>query len=59
MTVRLISEKFNMLVKYQYRSDASPSKKGAGQTSTKDFEFYTVVDLGPVVPKEERKVDDF
>lgn len=56
-----------MLVKYQYRSDdtggdgidASPSKKGAGQTSTKDFEFYTVVDLGPVVPKEERKVDDF
>ncbi|KAF8906152.1 dynactin p62 family-domain-containing protein [Mucidula mucida] len=63
--------KFNMLVKYQYRSDdpsleggdgvdSSPSKKGP-QTTTKDFEFYTVVDLGPVVPREDRKasVDDF
>ncbi|KIY63493.1 dynactin p62 [Cylindrobasidium torrendii FP15055 ss-10] len=51
--------KFNMLVKYQYKlpedQGDSPSKKPV----VKDFEFYTVVDLGPVVAKEERRIDDF
>ncbi|KAF7364907.1 hypothetical protein MVEN_00361200 [Mycena venus] len=62
--------KFNMLVSYTYRSDdPAPSETdGDGPTSkaaavgkppeTKTFAFYTVVDLGPIIPREEpRSVD--
>lgn len=54
---------FNMLVSYTYRSDDPlPSEDGAGTPSrtvvkspeVKTFSFYTVVDLGPVVAKEEK-----
>lgn len=57
--------KFNMLVSYTYRSDDPlPSEDGAGTPSrtvaktpeVKTFTFYTVVDLGPILPREE-KVD--
>ena len=50
---------FNMLVSYTYRSDdpgptegieASPSK--SKQPETKTFAFYTVVDIGNIIPKE-------
>ncbi|KAJ3817466.1 dynactin p62 family-domain-containing protein [Lentinula raphanica] len=56
--------KFNMLVAYTYRSDdpapseghdVSPSKKA----ETKTFAFYTVVDLGNIIPKEESRVDPY
>ena len=54
-----------MLVKYQYRAD-DPSLEGNDvsptkglKAQTKDFEFYTVVDLGPVVAKDDRRMDDF
>ncbi|KIK69759.1 hypothetical protein GYMLUDRAFT_151048 [Collybiopsis luxurians FD-317 M1] len=56
--------KFNMLVAYTYRSDepapseshdVSPSKKAALETKT--FAFYTVVDLGAIIPKDEPRVD--
>ncbi|KAF9061428.1 dynactin p62 [Rhodocollybia butyracea] len=52
--------KFNMLVAYTYRSDdptpseghdISPSKKAVPETKT--FAFYTVVDLGAIIPKDE------
>lgn len=55
--------KFSMLVSYTYRSDDPlPSEDGAGTPSrtlvkspeVKTFSFYTVVDLGPVVAKEEK-----
>ncbi|KAJ7791228.1 dynactin subunit 4 [Mycena olivaceomarginata] len=61
--------KFNMLVSYTYRSDdPAPSegarrpgrrRQGAGKPpETKTFAFYTVVDLGPIIPREEpRHVD--
>jgi dynactin-4 len=54
-----------MLVSYTYRSDDPlPSEDGAGTPSrtvvkspeVKTFTFYTVVDLGPILPREE-KVD--
>ncbi|KAK7048646.1 dynactin subunit 4 [Favolaschia claudopus] len=56
--------KFNMLVSYTYRSDdAAPSESNdEGATSkaavarppeTKTFAFYTAVDLGPIIPREE------
>ncbi|KAG1843004.1 dynactin p62 family-domain-containing protein [Suillus subalutaceus] len=57
--------KFNMLVSYTYRSDDPlPSEDGVGTPSrtvaktpeVKTFTFYTVVDLGPILPREE-KVD--
>lgn len=57
--------RFNMLVSYTYRSDDPlPSEDGAGTPSrtivktpeVKTFTFYTVVDLGPILPREE-KVD--
>ncbi|KAI0269999.1 dynactin p62 family-domain-containing protein [Gloeopeniophorella convolvens] len=56
------SVKFNMLVSYTYRSDdplveddvrATPSRKEKAP-EMKTFSFYTVVDLGMVVPREER-----
>ncbi|KAL0571223.1 hypothetical protein V5O48_010730 [Marasmius crinis-equi] len=59
--------KFNMLVSFTYRSDdpgpadsvtASPTKtKGGSGMETKTFAFYTVVDLGVIVPKEEVRHD--
>ncbi|KAJ3860220.1 dynactin p62 family-domain-containing protein [Lentinula edodes] len=58
--------KFNMLVAYTYRSDdpapseghdISPSKKAALETKT--FAFYTVVDLGNIIPKEEARIDPY
>ncbi|KAJ7263174.1 dynactin subunit 4 [Mycena haematopus] len=64
--------KFNMLVSYTYRSDdpaPSESNDAEGTSSkaaavagkppeTKTFAFYTVVDLGPIIPREEpRNVD--
>lgn len=56
---------FNMLVSYTYRSDdpvepgdGSPTKPSASKApETKTFAFYTVVDLGVIVPKEEPKLD--
>ncbi|PCH39894.1 hypothetical protein WOLCODRAFT_136543 [Wolfiporia cocos MD-104 SS10] len=60
--------KFNMLVSYTYRSDdpepaddemATPSRGHASSRAPdmKTFSFYTVVDLGPVVPRDESRVD--
>lgn len=55
-----------MLVSYTYRSDdpspsegndGSPSKAGSKAPETKTFAFYTVVDLGLIIPKEEPKGD--
>jgi dynactin-4 len=53
---------FNMLVSYTYRSDdPAPSEgndgDGPSKTSTKPpevktFAFYTVVDLGQIIPRE-------
>ncbi|KAF9262854.1 hypothetical protein L218DRAFT_973290 [Marasmius fiardii PR-910] len=61
--------KFNMLVSFTYRSDdptpsesndmGSPSKAGSKAMETKTFAFYTVVDLGAIIPKEEANhIDD-
>ncbi|KAJ7486170.1 dynactin p62 family-domain-containing protein [Mycena galericulata] len=61
--------KFNMLVSYTYRSDdptPSESNDAEGTTSKaaagkppeiKTFAFYTVVDLGPIIPREEPRVE--
>ncbi|KAJ7039514.1 dynactin p62 family-domain-containing protein [Mycena alexandri] len=61
--------KFNMLVSYTYRSDdptpsesndaeGTPSKAAVGKPpEIKTFAFYTVVDLGPIIPKEEPRID--
>ncbi|KAH7885427.1 dynactin p62 family-domain-containing protein [Phlebopus sp. FC_14] len=55
--------KFNLLVSYTYRSDDPlPSEDGVGTPSrtatkapeVKTFSFYTVVDLGPIVHKDDR-----
>ena len=58
-----------MLVQYTYRSDDPvPSESGEGggtdtkastnkSPETKTFEFYTVVDLGEIIPKGEPKAD--
>lgn len=59
-----------MLVSYTYRSDdptpsegneagnVVPSKTVAAKPAeVKTFAFYTVVDLGPIVPKEEPKLE--
>lgn len=58
------SVKFNMLVSYTYRSDdPAPSESGdmdghnARAPEIKTFSFYTVVDLGPIIPREEVKLD--
>ena len=56
--------KFNMLVSYTYRSDdpsvdddpeAAPRSptKASGGGEVKTFSFYTVVDLGGIVPREQ------
>ncbi|KAJ7627543.1 dynactin p62 family-domain-containing protein [Mycena polygramma] len=61
--------KFNMLVSYTYRADdptpsesnkaeGTPFKAAAGKApETKTFAFYTVVDLGPIIPREEPRID--
>ncbi|KAJ3747513.1 dynactin p62 family-domain-containing protein [Lentinula detonsa] len=58
--------KFNMLVAYTYRSDdpapseghdVSPSKKAVPETKT--FAFYTIVDLGNIIPKEDPRIDSY
>lgn len=54
-----------MLVSYTYRSDdPAPSEGNEGSSKatqkppeTKTFAFYTVVDLGPIIPKEEPRAD--
>ena len=53
-----------MLVDYTYRSDdPAPSESGdvdshaARSPEIKVFSFYTVVDLGPIIPREEVKLD--
>lgn len=55
-----------MLVSYTYRSDDPSAEPGDGSPvkrvaekapETKTFAFYTVVDLGAIVPKEEVKLD--
>lgn len=57
---------FNMLVSYTYRSDdAGPSESGDGDGDSKPsrpaeiktFKFYTVVDLGPIISREDVKMD--
>ncbi|KAF5382673.1 hypothetical protein D9615_002728 [Tricholomella constricta] len=53
--------KFNMLVSYTYRSDdPAPSEGNDGSPSKstkppeiKTFAFYTVVDLGPIIPRDD------
>ncbi|KAF8195469.1 dynactin p62 family-domain-containing protein [Pholiota molesta] len=63
--------KFNMLVSYTYRSDdpapsesndgdgpsISSSKATSKQPEVKTFAFYTVVDLGHIIPREESRAD--
>ncbi|KAJ7284712.1 dynactin subunit 4 [Mycena rebaudengoi] len=60
--------KFNMLVSYTYRSDdpaPSDSNEGDGVATKavgkppeiKTFAFYTVVDLGAIIPREETRVE--
>ncbi|TFK52164.1 hypothetical protein OE88DRAFT_1627825 [Heliocybe sulcata] len=56
--------KFNMLVSYTYRSDdpAGEENEGApsrtvGKPEMKTFSFSTVVDLGPVIAREETRMD--
>ena len=59
---------FNMLVSYTYRSDdpeppeevegGTPSRSHATSKAPemKNFSFYTVVDLGPIMYREEPKL---
>ncbi|GBE83087.1 hypothetical protein SCP_0501330 [Sparassis crispa] len=60
--------KFNMLVSYTYRSDepdpsednemATPSRSHANKPpEMKNFSFYTVIDLGPIIRREESRVN--
>lgn len=56
---------FNMLVSYTYRSDdPAPSEDNDAPRSptkapeVKTFSFYTVVDLGPIIPKEAAQAAD-
>ncbi|KDR82871.1 hypothetical protein GALMADRAFT_238503 [Galerina marginata CBS 339.88] len=58
--------KFNMLVSYTYHSDdppegnetEAPPKTAAKATpEVKTFAFYTVVDLGQIIPREEPKAE--
>lgn len=58
-----------MLVTYTYRSDdpepdnddptATPSKRGGAdkQPEMKTFSFYTVVELGNIIRREENRMD--
>lgn len=61
-----------MLVDFKYRSDDPPvSESGEPHTPSgtiagakgdkealKHFNFYTVVDLGQIIPRDERKADN-
>ncbi|KAI0086988.1 dynactin p62 family-domain-containing protein [Irpex rosettiformis] len=59
--------KFNMLVSYTYRSDDSePSEEQSTpsraqvqnrEPEMKTFSFYTAIDLGTIIPREEHKSD--
>ncbi|KAG5638679.1 hypothetical protein H0H81_011059 [Sphagnurus paluster] len=57
--------RFNMLVSYTYRSDdpaPSESNDGGPSKSTKPpeiktFAFYTVVDLGAIIPRDDLKLE--
>ncbi|KAF8644678.1 hypothetical protein AX16_008338 [Volvariella volvacea WC 439] len=59
--------KFNMLVSYTYRSDDPAPSEGGDDLPTlsrapkapeiKTFAFYTVVDLGAIVPREEPRTE--
>ncbi|KAA1469680.1 dynactin p62 [Dentipellis sp. KUC8613] len=58
--------KFNMMVSYTYRSDdplpeddvrTTPSRTKAPEMKT--FSFYTVIQLGTIIPREERTEVDF
>ncbi|OBZ68700.1 Dynactin subunit 4 [Grifola frondosa] len=61
--------RFNMLVSYTYRSDdpepsedaemGTPSRSHPvnKQPEMKNFSFYTVVDLGPIISREENRAD--
>ncbi|KAI0344415.1 hypothetical protein BDW22DRAFT_1326981 [Trametopsis cervina] len=59
--------KFNMLVSYTYRSDdpepseepGTPSRTHSQnrQPEMKTFSFYTVIDLGAILPREETKAE--
>ncbi|KAG6866194.1 hypothetical protein C0991_007744 [Blastosporella zonata] len=60
------SVRFNMLVSYTYRSDdAAPSEghdggsasKTAKAAEIKTFAFYTVVDLGTIIPRDEQRME--
>lgn len=53
-----------MLVTYTYRSDdPTPSEvdgdapKSSKPPEVKTFAFYTVVDLGPIIPREEPRME--
>ncbi|KAF7795428.1 hypothetical protein EIP86_006586 [Pleurotus ostreatoroseus] len=56
--------KFNMLVSYTYRSDdaeagdepTTPSRTNK-QPEMKTFSFYTVINLGPIIAREESRAD--
>ncbi|TFK40755.1 dynactin subunit 4 [Crucibulum laeve] len=57
---------FNMLVTYTYRSDdPAPSESNDGDAplkatkppEIKTFAFYTAVDLGPIIPREEPQAE--
>lgn len=62
-------EQFNMLVSYTYRSeDPEPAEETTGTPSSraqvrsrepemKTFSFYTVIDLGSIMPREEQRND--
>ena len=55
-----------MMVSYTYRSDEPPADETLGSKArvavkampeTKTFTFYTLVDLGTIVPKEESRAE--
>jgi len=53
-----------MLVTYAYRSDDPVGPEGGGMEThasrapeIKTFSFYTVVDLGPIIPREDARMD--
>ncbi|KAI0315892.1 dynactin p62 family-domain-containing protein [Amylostereum chailletii] len=58
--------KFNMSVSYTYRFDdplgeddvrSTPSRSKTTQDSMKTFSFVTVVELGPIIPREEVRAE--
>jgi len=57
--------KFNMYVTYTYRSDEPPEEGDTKSTAAvgkrepemKTFSFYTVVDIGSVIPREETRAE--